>query len=93
MTPIEYFRQTLNHLLVELDEWFNESSKPYMDVMHVIPDLMISAHYTNFDWRSPTERFAKKFTDDMPCSGSLKSELESGVPIGSKHSVESSLTQ
>ena len=40
---------TLNNLLTQLDEKFKESSKPYRDVIQIIPDLMITARHKNVD--------------------------------------------
>ena len=52
----QYYRQALipalNLLLTELDKRFNETNKPSIDALRLIPELMISSHYKNVDWIS-----------------------------------------
>ena len=64
---------TLNNFPTQLDERFKESSKPYRDAMQIIPDLMITAHYKNVDYRAPIFQFEEKFDNNIPHSGSIRS--------------------
>ena len=63
----------INNLLTQLDERFKESSKPHRDSMQIILDLMITAHYKNVDC---IFQFVEKFDNDIPRSGSIRSELD-----------------
>ena len=44
--------------------------------MQIIPDLMITAHYKNVEWRAPIFQFVEKFDNDIPHNGSIRSELD-----------------
>ena len=80
-SPFFYYKYsltlpTLNNLLTQLDGRFTESSKPYRDAMQIIPDLMITAHYKNVDWRASIFQFVEKFDNDIPHSRSIRSGLD-----------------
>ena len=80
-SPCQYYKYsltlpTLYNLLTQLDERFKESSKPYRDAMQINPDLMITAHYKNVEWRVPIFQFVGNFDNDIPHSGSIRSEFD-----------------
>ena len=37
---------------------------------------MLTAHYKNVAWRAPIFQFVEKFGNDIPHSGSIRSELD-----------------